>query len=403
MNSGHFYPSDEDRDVFDRIIAAVRNNTARYREHAAALDRDYTTQAIRARWADNLRQIRAAAELHAQWSHKPQHNSPKPRQGRLSRAYQRKHVPQLGCPVPPFESMPGPVKRSRDAYGKLQQPDIALRKRFALAFRDTFEDDRDLTIHPVEERSPVEARRVLLAWLRLDPNRGNVAQITEFQQLRNTSNKYGLAPLIACDDAEMLDWDKALFLCADGGMKRDAPSWIKKARGALEFLGSQAFPPVQATASSEDVLQKAQKQPTAHDEASKTQDVPSKPDAPQIAQGGMAWQDAMKRAEKHVKAHDGAFPSVKRLAEIVGCSRPTMRKAINNSTYLSAREAEKSQSARSEPLTDIAIEQGSEQAWREDAPEREDQDAELDELIAQQKADQARNDRQEKAAKKGRT
>jgi len=47
-----------------------------------------------------------------------------------------------------------------------------------------------------------------------------------------------------------------------------------------------------------------------------------------IPRGSMRWQEAQIQAEKHVRAHEGAFPSVKRLAEIVGCSRPTMDKAI---------------------------------------------------------------------------
>jgi predicted secreted protein len=109
---------------------------------------------------------------------------------------------------------------------------------------------------------------------------------------------------------------------------------------------------------------------------------------------GMAWQKAVKLAEDHVKAHDGAFPSIKRLAKIVGCSRPTIDKAINNSPYLKARKAEKAKTLRSVPLTDTSIEQASEQAWRDDK---------LAKLIEEQKADQDRDDRQENAAKKHRT
>ena len=43
---------------------------------------------------------------------------------------------------------------------------------------------------------------------------------------------------------------------------------------------------------------------------------------------GMSWQRAKEKAEEHIRAHQGAFPSVKRLAESVGCSRATIEKAV---------------------------------------------------------------------------
>lgn len=125
--------------------------------------------------------------------------------------------------------------------------------------------------------------------------------------------------------------------------------------------------------------------------------------ATKVGNAGMSWQDAKKAAEEHVKAHDGAFPSVMRLAEIVGCSRPTIDKAISRSTYLKARKAEKSKPVRNERMTDISLEQASQQVWREDKSEQARRDDELERLIAEQEADQALDDRQEKAAKKRRT
>ena len=38
-----------------------------------------------------------------------------------------------------------------------------------------------------------------------------------------------------------------------------------------------------------------------------------------------------RKPEDHVKAHNGVMPSVKFMAEIVGCSRPTIDKAIGTS------------------------------------------------------------------------
>ncbi len=113
-----------------------------------------------------------------------------------------------------------------------------------------------------------------------------------------------------------------------------------------------------------------------------------------VGNGGMSWQDAKKRAEEHVKAHDGSFPSVKRLAEIVGCSRPTMDKAISNSTYLKARkaEAQNSRPGRHVPLSDAVIEEASERKHNE-----------LKKLVDQQNAEKLRDERQALAAKNRRS
>jgi len=111
---------------------------------------------------------------------------------------------------------------------------------------------------------------------------------------------------------------------------------------------------------------------------------------PKIGTGGVAWRDAMELAEKHVKAHNGAFSSIARIAKAVECSRPTIEKAICNSVYLKARRAEKQrkQPARTVALSEAAIEEVSEK--RHDA---------LTELVAEQQAEQAREERQRQAAK----
>jgi len=729
LKDGIYYPSNDDRAIFKRIITVVRQNPAWFVPSAAALDRDYSTQAIRDRLAAELRERHANSLLEAEAL------GAKPNHIRQSRAFQRKYCQyeglsqQLGFAVTASEVVPAPPKRSRDADGNLQQPAFDLRTRFAIAFEDAFKVERDLDRHELHESLNIAARHVLLAWLRMDPNRGTVQRVTEFQKLRDKPTEDGNGPLWIPDDAVFQSDDKTRYVRQDGGMERDAPAWIKQACDAIDFLQSQAdstglvfvagnhaayadanntpqsnlsgritaSPEMLETAIADllvripdiwevyhpDKLSSTQEQalfllvaaglvekrdrmrmrfadspviaeatitatgayggvealqtlfanlwtdwkdafqswqqseadgvlPAHCDrlepsewrltdqgvisrndlDAPPSNDIPAdvyrqgvfdfvlkrgvfkdrdsvrgtgalvkmnkakadsapaavnignwseggdafahafgpmmakmfeamqqaqpkaergnanwpypygsdlhwlwawanridqwmvqgtlpnrhlqgifRPDqltdqaitklsdkypqafgliqtdlsdvqtafdgqngsdemqeellagmvrlrdririvAKMVADGdadettgqsddgkakplsGMSWQDALKRAEEHVKAHDGALPSVKRLAEIVGCSRPTMDKAISNSTYLKARKAEKSQPARTQPLNDISIEQASEQAWR---------DAELAKLVEEQKADQARDDRQEKAAKKRRT
>lgn len=114
-----------------------------------------------------------------------------------------------------------------------------------------------------------------------------------------------------------------------------------------------------------------------------------------IGKGSMTWQEAKKRAEYHVRAHDGMFPSVNTLANIVGCSRPTIDKAIEKSTYLKARRAESKarRQGRTVPLTDSAI---------DEASLNNSEQAELESLIAEQRADMQRDERQAKAARRRR-
>jgi len=101
---------------------------------------------------------------------------------------------------------------------------------------------------------------------------------------------------------------------------------------------------------------------------------------------------AMERAERHVKAHGGAMPSVKRLAELVGTSRPTMDRAMTESTYLRARKAEDRtpRRAREVPLSDELI---------ENTAQTTEPTESLEHLIEAQRADQRRDQRQRAAAK----
>lgn len=116
---------------------------------------------------------------------------------------------------------------------------------------------------------------------------------------------------------------------------------------------------------------------------------PTRPATPVAA--GVKWKDAMESAERHVKRNNGVFPGRNTLAhDIVGCARSTMTKAIRRSPYLKARQAEaKAQrSTRAKTLSKTALESVP-------APERDDD--ELARLVAEQKADDARDHRQAKA------
>ena len=227
LKDGNYYPTDEDRAVFKRIINAVRLNPDWFASPAAALDRDYSTQAIRDRRAAELREHRSI-----------------PNHIKRSRAYERKHCQhetlsqQLGFTVTPLEVIPRPPKRLKGADGKPQQPDIELRKRFAYAFQDAFEVEIDLDVFELQAGFDIAARRVLLAWLRREANRGTVRRITEFQELRDKQTEDGIGPLWIPDEAELQNWDKSRFIRQDGGIEQDAPAWIKKARDAIDFLES---------------------------------------------------------------------------------------------------------------------------------------------------------------------
>lgn len=215
LKDGYYYPSDEDRAVFKRIIAAVRLNPDWFAPPAAALDLHYSTQALRNRMAAELREHRL-----------------NPNHIKRSRAFERKHCQLKAVSIPP--------KRVKGEDGKPQQPDIELRKRFDIAFQDAFEDELDLDVHELQAGIDIAARRVLLAWLRRDANRGTVQKITEFQELRNKPTEDGIGPLWIPDDAELQNWDKSRFIRQDGGTERDAPNWIKKARNAVEYLRTQS-------------------------------------------------------------------------------------------------------------------------------------------------------------------
>ena len=191
-----YWPTDGNRRLFRRIIAAVKGNPERFESAGAALDWDYSTQAIRDRRAAELRRHRA----------NPTHT-------RCSRAFRRKHPPyketsrQLEFPATPTDVAPPPGPRQKEQDGRPIRPAITLVERLSMAWRDTFEDATSLDVLTAERRREVAMQRVLLAWLRLDPDRGSIRRISEFQELRTVPTDNGLPPPWFPDDAEPPDFD----------------------------------------------------------------------------------------------------------------------------------------------------------------------------------------------------
>ncbi len=105
-------------------------------------------------------------------------------------------------------------------------------------------------------------------------------------------------------------------------------------------------------------------------------------------QPGMSIQEAIAKAESHVKDHRGVFPGRNKLARIVGCSQSQMTKAINRSSYLKARRAEHNATQRganrerqvSQPLDELAHDPD----WKS---KEGDRDSMLDQLAAEQQDD----------------
>jgi len=119
------------------------------------------------------------------------------------------------------------------------------------------------------------------------------------------------------------------------------------------------------------------------------------PNAAGAVGSGMAWQEALPLIESHVKAHDGVFPSIKKMAEIIGCSREPVRKAIAESPYLKARHAETEARRRGAKAPRFAqLPDGSIDRAEQQTEPQPDDAAALAELTAEQEADDQRDERQ---------
>ena len=209
-----------------RVIATVRANPNYFSAAGESLDREYSTRAIRDRQAAELRQHRA----------RPDHV-------KLSRAYQRKVFDydeaerRLGFRPTPQEAVDSPPQRQRGLDGELQRPGIPLIERFSMAFDDTFRDETSLEVLEAKRRQEVANRRVLLGWLRLDPDRGSLRRITQFQDLRAEPTADGRPLIVPPDDVDPDNYHAVtLFVHRNGSLDHDAPNWLAKTREALDAL-----------------------------------------------------------------------------------------------------------------------------------------------------------------------
>lgn len=110
----------------------------------------------------------------------------------------------------------------------------------------------------------------------------------------------------------------------------------------------------------------------------------------------VTWQEAKEQAERHVKRN--GWPGQNALMRLVGCGKETIRKAIKESSYLRARQAEH---GKQKEVGKRAVQLG---GGAFDAMEQSrEPDPTLDALIAEQKADEAREERQHKATKRSRS
>ena len=140
-------------------------------------------------------------------------------------------------------------------------------------------------------------------------------------------------------------------------------------------------------------------------EPSGAPDAPSGASRPQPGKG-MPIDEVIQLAEAHVRKHDGAFPGRNKLAEFIGCAPSSVTKAVKRSTYLKARKAEHEASKKSG--REVHVSGSMDQFAGGTAPEPpepdepDDGEAELQQLIAEQRADQMREERQRRAAKRQR-
>ena len=215
---GGYQLANDDKQFIPRLIRFVREHLDLFKAAGEWLDREYSTQAIRDRDAEKLRERRSD-----------------PNRIRRTRAFQRKHYPygkvsrQLGFTVTPTEFPEPPPDRDRGLDGKLQRPQIPLRERFDHAKTDVFSDESALATHlwPAETRKKTAARRVWLAWLYLDVDRGTITRLTEFQELRTR-------PLPDDDRNELADDE--LCVNPDGLLEDDAERWLPLAKQAIDVL-----------------------------------------------------------------------------------------------------------------------------------------------------------------------
>lgn len=205
-----YRPTEQDLDLFRQVKEYTNQHRGRFVEIAIELDRRYGSDEIRKR---NARERRAV------WLDKSL--------SRNTRAMYRR----LGYDITHMI----PAKRCRDADGILQRPRKTLVKRFELAWSDTFDNPANIKGMPWRQRESEALRRVLLVWLRCDPDRGRKPWLTAFQQLVTRPTDSGLPPSYRPDYEPAMSID-ALWIRRDGGLDPEAPRWIAAVADAIVVL-----------------------------------------------------------------------------------------------------------------------------------------------------------------------
>lgn len=116
---------------------------------------------------------------------------------------------------------------------------------------------------------------------------------------------------------------------------------------------------------------------------------------------GMSVAEVIALAEQHVKDHNGSFPGRNKLAKYIDFSPDTMSKAIARSPYLNARKAEH-EANKNAPNRERQI-TGSFDDFASAGPSKDEQasrDAELDRLMKEQRAEQMREGKFRKKARR---
>lgn len=202
-----YSPNESDKSLFKALRQLVHSSPDLFADAGKALDREYSNQGIRDRKAALDRMYRLDDPCYT----------------RETRALNRNRAPR--------------PKRRRGAGGRLEPPQLSLAMRFEQAFKDTFfEDDTSLDALNEDEKQALAARRVLLAWLRNDPDRGKVRRITEFQDIQTLPTLTGYIEDTTLTDDQVAEYGRVLFVRRDGDLPIDAPRWIPIVREALEVV-----------------------------------------------------------------------------------------------------------------------------------------------------------------------
>lgn len=296
--------------------------------------------------------------------------------------------------------------------GSAPEPDLKLFDRLEILVDGLVSKEPNMDTWGRDERLKWSARALVALWIMADPDAGDSPiQITRFQEwpwlpsddtdgpISDNPRKHVAAipdtyfigeESDACIDRDLV-WHRAMAAyCRIGICEGEENQPARYRLLALLRLASLEEDITDGQACGKEAAQSFNVQQQLPVGGKQSEPVSG------VGAGGMVWEVASKRAEQHVREHDGVFPSKRKLAKIVGCSRPTVDKIIKKSTYLKARhaEAERRKSRRTVPLSEPAIDEVSDRLHDDDN---------LEALIADQEADMRREKRQAQAAKKHRS